>query len=60
MRLLKHKLSFKEIKYLYTLQTIKRRKVNWIALILRRICLLKHVIEGKMKDRRHDKTSKKT
>jgi hypothetical protein len=26
--------------------TIKRRKANWIGHILRRDCLLKHVIEG--------------
>ena len=30
------------------LQTIKRRKANWIGHILRRNCLLKHVIEGKI------------
>jgi hypothetical protein len=29
--------------------TIKRRKANWIGHILRRNCLLKHVIEGKIK-----------
>jgi hypothetical protein len=28
--------------------TIKRRKANWIGYILRRNCLLKHVIEGKL------------
>jgi hypothetical protein len=28
------------------LQTIKRRKANWIGYILRRKCLLKPVIEG--------------
>jgi hypothetical protein len=28
--------------------TIKRRKANWIGHILRRDCLLKHVIEGKI------------
>jgi hypothetical protein len=27
---------------------IKRRKANWIGHILRRNCLLKHVIEGKL------------
>jgi coproporphyrinogen III oxidase len=27
--------------------TVKRRKANWIGHILRRNCLLKHVIEGK-------------
>jgi hypothetical protein len=30
------------------LQTIKRRKNNWICHILRRKCLLKHVIKGKI------------
>jgi hypothetical protein len=34
-----------------TLHTIKRRKANWISHILRRNCLLKHVIEGKIKGR---------
>jgi hypothetical protein len=31
--------------------TIKRRKANWIGHILRRTCLLKHVIEGKLEGR---------
>jgi hypothetical protein len=31
--------------------TIKRRKANWIGHILRRNCLLKHVIEGKLAGR---------
>jgi hypothetical protein len=31
--------------------TIKRRKANWIGHILRRKCLLKHVIEGKIEGR---------
>jgi hypothetical protein len=31
--------------------TIKRRKANWIGHILLRICLLKHVIEGKVEGR---------
>jgi hypothetical protein len=31
--------------------TIKRRKANWIGHILRRNCLLKHVIEGKLEGR---------
>jgi hypothetical protein len=26
---------------------VKRRKANWIGHILHRICLLKHIIEGK-------------
>ena len=30
------------------LHTIKRRKGDWIGHILRRDCLLKHVIEGKI------------
>jgi hypothetical protein len=33
------------------LQTIKRRKGNWIGHILCRNCLLEHVIEGNIKDR---------
>jgi hypothetical protein len=33
------------------LQTIKRRKANWIGHILRRNCLLSHVIEGKLEGR---------
>ena len=33
------------------LHTIKRREVNWIGHILRRNCLLKHVIEGKIERR---------
>jgi hypothetical protein len=33
------------------LHTIKRRKTDWIGHILRRNCLLKHVIEGKLEGR---------
>jgi hypothetical protein len=33
------------------LQTIKRRNAKWIGHILRRNCLLKHVIEGKIEGR---------
>jgi hypothetical protein len=33
------------------LNTIKRRKANWIGHILHRNCLLKHVIEGKLEGR---------
>ena len=33
------------------LQTIRRRKANWIGHILRRNCLLKHVIEGEIEGR---------
>jgi hypothetical protein len=32
------------------LHTIKRRKANWIGHMLRRNCLLKHVIEGKLEE----------
>ena len=31
------------------LYTVKRRKANWIGYILLRNCLLKHIIEGKIK-----------
>jgi hypothetical protein len=31
-----------------TLRAIKRRKANWIGYILRRNCLLKHFVEGKI------------
>jgi hypothetical protein len=33
------------------LRTIKRRKADWIGHILRRNCLLKHVIEGNIEGR---------
>jgi hypothetical protein len=33
------------------LQTIKRRRANWIACILHWNCLLQHVIEGKIDGR---------
>jgi hypothetical protein len=33
------------------LDTIKRRKVNWIGHILHRNCFLKHIIEGKIQGR---------
>jgi hypothetical protein len=33
------------------LHTVIRRKFNWIGLIWRRNCLLKHVIEGKIEGR---------
>ena len=35
--------------------TIKGRKTNWIGYILRRKCLLKHVIEGKIEGKREVK-----
>jgi hypothetical protein len=31
--------------------TMKRGKANWIGQVLRRNCLLKHVIEGKIEER---------
>jgi hypothetical protein len=34
------------------LHTIKRKKANWIGHILRRNCLLKHIIEGKIERRK--------
>jgi len=34
-----------------TLQTINKRKANWIGHILCRNCLLKHVIDGEMEGR---------
>ena len=44
------------------LHEISKRKANWIGRILRRNCLLKRVIEGKIKggDRSDRKTRKKT
>ena len=32
------------------LHAIRKRKANWIGHILRRICILKHVVEGKIKE----------
>jgi hypothetical protein len=41
-------------------QTVQRKEANWIGHILRRNCLLKHVIEGNRgKDRSERKTRKK-
>ena len=34
---------------IHTLHEIRKRKANWIGHILRRNCLLKQVIEGKIK-----------
>jgi hypothetical protein len=33
--------------------TIKRRNANWIGHILRRNCILKHVIEGETRGRKN-------
>jgi hypothetical protein len=38
-------------KTIWYFVVINKRKVNWIGHILRRNCLLKEVIEGKMKGR---------
>ena len=35
--------------HLYILHEIRKRKANWVGHILRRNCLLKQVIEGKIK-----------
>jgi hypothetical protein len=45
----------------YILQTIKIKKAHWIGHILRRNCLLKHIMEGKNrgKDRSDRKMRKK-
>jgi len=42
------------------LHRINRRKANWIGHILRRNCLLKHVIEGKIEGRNDGMARKKT
>ena len=34
------------------IHTMKRRKDDWIGHVLRRNCLLKHVIEGQKKERK--------
>ena len=39
----------KEEKYI--VQTLKRRKADWIGHTLRSNCLLKHVLEGKIEGR---------
>jgi hypothetical protein len=38
-------------KEMITRHTVKNRKNNWIGHILRRNCLLKHVMEGKIEGR---------
>jgi hypothetical protein len=40
--------------------TIKRMMANWIGHILRRNCLLKHVVEGNVEGRSNGKTMMKT
>jgi hypothetical protein len=41
----------KRVKGRSILQTVRRRKTNWIGHILRRNCFLKRVIEGKIEGR---------
>jgi hypothetical protein len=36
---------------MYILNTLKTRRANWIGHILRRNCLLKHVVEGTIEGR---------
>jgi hypothetical protein len=42
------------------LHRVNRRKANWLGKVLRRNCLLKHAIEGKIEGRSDGKTRKKT
>ena len=44
----------------FVLHRIRRRKVNWVAHILRRYCRLVRVIEEKIGERSDGKTRKKT
>jgi hypothetical protein len=44
-------IKFASTAVISILQTIKRRKVNWIARILRRNCLIKQVISGEIEGR---------
>jgi hypothetical protein len=41
-----------------SLSTIKRREMKWIGHILRKNCLLKHIIEGKI-ERRTEATGRR-
>jgi hypothetical protein len=41
------------------LLTVNRRKANWIDHVLRRSCLLKHVMEGKIEEKIRDRKSRK-
>jgi len=41
------------------LNRMNRRKANWLDKALRRNCILKHVIEGKIEERSDGKTKKK-
>jgi hypothetical protein len=57
---MKNKEALHRVKESNVLYAIKRRKANWIGLILRRNCLLKHVTEGKERgpNRSDEKTRK--
>jgi hypothetical protein len=43
----------------YILETIKRRKTNWIGHMLRKNCLLKCVIEGKTEGRKEGRKERR-
>jgi hypothetical protein len=47
----RHEVLHKVKEELNILRTIDSRKANWIGHILRRNCLMKHVIEGKIERR---------
>ena len=42
------------------LHTLKTKKVNWIGHILRRNCLLKHAVEGRIDGNTREKASATT
>ena len=44
----KHEVLHRTSEKRHILHTVKRRKPNWIGHILRRNCLIKHIIEGKI------------
>jgi hypothetical protein len=41
------------------LRKIKRREANWVGHVLRRDCLLKHIIEGKIEGSTSDEKTRK-
>jgi hypothetical protein len=45
------KLFILKHRYCFILNAVKRKKVDWIGHNLRRNCLIKHVIEGKIEGR---------
>jgi hypothetical protein len=50
---------FQKNEYFAVLRTIKRRKADWIGHILRRNCLLQHLVEGKMEGTRRRRIRRK-